>query len=57
MLDISLYEEEKTTMAKPTNAKNFDDRIITFHKFVIVLRENNSYLLSKIGSADQTSIC
>jgi hypothetical protein len=36
--------------------KDFDDKIIAFHKFVIGLRKNNSYLLSQTGNADQTPL-
>jgi hypothetical protein len=36
--------------------KDFDDKITAFHKFVIRLRKNNSYLLSQIGNADQTPL-
>jgi hypothetical protein len=36
--------------------KDFDDKIIAFHKFVIGLRKNNSYLLSQIGNTDQTPL-
>jgi hypothetical protein len=40
--------------------KDFDDKIIAFHKAVIGLRKNNTCLISQIGNADQTlctSIC
>jgi hypothetical protein len=36
--------------------KDFDDKIIVFHKFVIGLRKNNIYLLSQIGNGDQTPL-
>jgi hypothetical protein len=36
--------------------KDFDDKIIAFHKFVIGMRKNNSYLLSQTGNADQTPL-
>jgi hypothetical protein len=36
--------------------KDFDDKIIAFHKFVIRLKKNNSYLLSQIDNADQTPL-
>jgi hypothetical protein len=36
--------------------KDLDDKIIAFHKFVIGLRKNNSYLLSQIGNANQTPL-
>jgi hypothetical protein len=36
--------------------KDFDDKIIAFHKFVIGLSKNNSYLLSQIGNANQTPL-
>jgi hypothetical protein len=36
--------------------KDFDDKIIAFHKFVIGLRKNNSYLLSQTGNVDQTPL-
>jgi hypothetical protein len=36
--------------------KDFDDKIIAFHKFVIRPRKNSSCLLSKMGSMDQTPL-
>jgi hypothetical protein len=36
--------------------KYFDDKIIVFHKFVIRLRKNNSYLLSQIHNTHQTPL-
>jgi hypothetical protein len=36
--------------------KDFDNKIIAFHKFVIGLRKINSYLLSQIGNTDQTPL-
>jgi hypothetical protein len=50
---LSLIRRTSLSQRMP---KGFDDKIITFHKFVIGLRKNHSYLLSQTGNADRTPL-
>jgi hypothetical protein len=36
--------------------KDFDDKVIDFHRYVIQLRKSNKYMLSQIANADQTPL-
>jgi hypothetical protein len=46
----------RRTLLSQRMPKDFDDKIIAFHKFVIGLRKNNSYFLSHTGNADQNPL-
>jgi hypothetical protein len=36
--------------------KDFDDKVVDFHRYVIQLRKSNNYMLSQIANANQTPL-
>jgi hypothetical protein len=45
----------RTTISQKLPEK-YEEKLINFQKFVILLRKKHAYLLSQIGNADQTPV-
>jgi hypothetical protein len=50
-----LLLRRRTTLCQKL-PRDFTDKVINFHRHVIRMREEHSYLLSQIGNADQTPV-